>query len=113
MPGFHLNMGILICFELRFTALWERLRGAEIIAVPAQWGRLRSEHFDVLGRALALANECYVAQSDTFNEEMCGLSGIITPFGSVTRNENLRLLEGTFDAREVRKMRRYLDVGIA
>ena len=108
-----IRMGILICFELRFTDLWQRLRGAEIIAVPAQWGRLRAAHFDTLGRALALANECYVLQSDTFNEQMCGLSGIVTPQGECVRNGNLRALPGTFEAREVAKMRRYLDLGIA
>ncbi len=107
-----IRMGILICFELRFTGLWERLRGAEIIAVPAQWGKLRAEHFDVLGRALALANECYVLQSDTFNEEMCGFSGIVTPFGECERNGEREVLVGTFDPKEVKKMRRYLDIGI-
>ena len=107
-----IRMGILICFELRFTALWRQLAGAEIIAVPAQWGKLRAEHFDVLGKALAIANECYVLQSDTSNEEMSGLSGIVTPFGACERNGDTPILETVYDASEVVKMRRYLDVGI-
>jgi predicted amidohydrolase len=107
-----IRMGILICFELRFTPLWQRLRGAEIVAIPAQWGKLRAEHFDILGKALALANECYVLQSDTFNEEMCGLSGIVTPFGACERNGDREILTGTFEMSEVKKMRRYLDIGI-
>ena len=106
-----LKLGILVCFELRFTALWQRLRGADIIIVPAQWGRLRAEHFDVLGRALAIANQCYVLQSDTDNDETTGQSGIITPFGECRRNTGA-VLNGTFDAHVVKKMRRYLDVGI-
>ena len=107
-----IRLGILICFELRFTALWERLRGAELIAVPAQWGRLRASHFDILGRALAVANQCYVMQSDTDNDDTSGLGGIITPFGECTRNEDQRMLCMPFDRMEVQKMRRYLDTGL-
>ncbi len=107
-----IRMGILICFELRFTALWERLRGAEIIFVPAQWGRLRSAHYDILGRALAVANECYVVQSDTANDDTSGLSGIITPFGECVRNDTQQMLVRSYEPAEVKKMRRYLDTGI-
>ena len=106
------RMGILICFELRFTALWEQLRGAEVIFVPAQWGHLRAPHFDILGRALAVANECYVVQSDTDNDGTSGLSGIVSPFGECIRNESSPVLQLDFDRREVKKMRRYLDTGI-
>jgi len=107
-----IRMGILVCFELRFTALWERLRGAEIIFVPAQWGRLRTTHYDILGKGLAVANECYVAQSDTDNDDTSGVSGIITPFGECERNGNDTLLVQEFKSSEVKKMRRYLDTGI-
>jgi omega-amidase len=107
-----IRMGILVCFELRFTALWERLRGAEIIFVPAQWGRLRAPHYDILGRALAVANECYVVQSDTDNDDTSGHSGIISPFGECVRNETAGVLQRDFDGNEVKKMRRYLDTGI-
>ncbi len=107
-----IRMGILVCFELRFTALWEQLRGAEVIFVPAQWGRLRASHYDILGKGLAVANECYVVQSDTANDDTTGLSGIITPFGECMRNGADALLVSEFNPVEVKKMRRYLDTGI-
>jgi omega-amidase len=106
-----IRMGILICFELRFTALWEQLRGAEIICVPAQWGRLRASHFDILGKALAVANECYVVQSDVDNDDTTASGAIITPFGEGVRNHE-PLLIGQYLRSEVKKMRRYLDIGI-
>jgi omega-amidase len=107
-----IRMGILICFELRFTALWEQLRGAELICVPAQWGRLRAAHFDLLGRALAVANQCYVMQSDTDNDDTSGQSAIITPFGECARNGTQQVLQRDFLVSEVKKMRRYLNTGI-
>lgn len=107
-----IRMGILICFELRFTALWERLRGAEIIFVPAQWGKLRASHFNILGTALAVANQCYVVQSDTANDDTTGMSGIVTPFGEAARNEDEAVLRQDYLPSEVKKMRRYLATGI-
>jgi predicted amidohydrolase len=107
-----LKMGLLICFELRFKALWQKLEGADIIAVPAQWGKLRTEHYVTLTEALAVMNQCYVVASDSANPDMTGESGIISPFGEVQRNGNMPCLEALYDEKEVQKMRRYLDVGI-
>ncbi len=107
-----LKIGILICFELRFKRLWQQLEGADIILVPAQWGRLRSQNFVSLSNALAIMNQCYVVASDTKNSDTSGMSGIITPFGEECRNGDLLCLEENFSEKEVRKMRRYLNVGI-
>ncbi|MCJ7764542.1 MAG: carbon-nitrogen hydrolase family protein [Thiovulaceae bacterium] len=107
-----LKIGILICFELRFKRLWQQLEGADIILVPAQWGRLRSQNFVSLTNALAVMNQCYVVASDVKNSDTSGMSGIITPFGEERRNGDLLCLEENFSEKEVRKMRRYLDVGI-
>lgn len=54
------KIGVLICFELRFLELWERLKGADIVLIPALWGAKRGEDFKVLSQALALQNRCYV-----------------------------------------------------
>lgn len=107
-----IRMGLLVCFELRFTALWEQLRGAELIFIPAQWGRARAEHYDLLGRALAVANQCYVMQSDTADADTSGISGVVSPFGACERNGEDAVLTGAFDPAVVRKMRRYLDTGV-
>jgi len=108
-----IKIGILICFELRFKTLWQQLEGCDIIAVPAQWGKLRKEHFITLTEALALINQCYVIASDADNEDTTAMSGIITPFGSPIRNSGLQLLNSHFEERTVQSMRRYLNVGIA
>ena len=107
-----LKLGVMICFELRFQELWQKLEGADIIAVPAWWGVLRSEHFKVLTQSLAIMNQCYVVASDSANEDCTKQSGIITPFGEVVRNENKACLQVAYDKKEVLRMRRYLDVGI-
>jgi len=107
-----LRIGLLVCFELRFKRLWQRLEGAEIIMIPAQWGKIRMQNFVSLTNALAIMNQCYVVASDTANSDTSGMSGIISPFGAERRNGGLSCLEEKFSEKEVRKMRRYLDVGI-
>jgi len=107
-----IKIGILICFELRFKTLWQQLEGCDIIAIPAQWGKIRAEHFITLTNALAVMNQCYVAASDANNDDTSGMSGIITPFGSELRNSGMESLSSTYEKRTVTAMRRYLDVGI-
>lgn len=107
-----ITIGILICFELRFKALWQKLEGCDLIAISAQWGKLRSEHFVTLTNALAVMNQCYVVASDAANEDTSGMSGIITPFGGELRNNGAELLVSHFENRTVASMRRYLNVGI-
>ncbi len=107
-----IKIGILICFELRFKPLWQQLEGCDIIAVPAQWGKLRSDHFVTLTNALAIINQCYVIASDGFNDDTTAMSGIITPFGGEIRNSGAEALASHYEARTVDSMRRYLNVGI-
>lgn len=107
-----IRIGILICFELRFKALWQQLEGCDIIAVPAQWGKIRIQHFVTLTNALAVINQCYVVASDADNDDTSAMSGIVNPFGHEIRNNGMQSLVSTYEQRTVASMRRYLDVGI-
>jgi predicted amidohydrolase len=106
------KLGILICFELRFKELWQKLEGADIILVPAMWGAIRAENFKVLTQALAVINQCYVIASDSKNKECSGEISVVTPFGDAHRNGNTACLSIPYDPKEIKKMRKYLDVGI-
>lgn len=107
-----IKIGILICFELRFKSLWEKLEGCDVIVVPSWWGALRALHFKTLTNALAIMNQCYVIASDSKNLECTGLSGIITPQGIEERNGNKPCLELEYNKKEISLMRRYMNVGI-
>lgn len=107
-----IKIAILICFELRFKDLWKKCEGADVIATPSWWGVLRSEHFKAFTKTLAIMNQCYVVASDSLNEECSKMSGIISPMGKEKRNGNVACLEVPYDAKEIQKMRRYMDVGI-
>lgn len=109
--AFDLKIGVLICFELRFTALWEQLKGADVILIPAMWGKIRKQHLDILSNSLAIANQCFVIVSDSPNTEFTQINHIITPFGEKLENAGELNIQNV-DLNEIKKMRRYLPVGI-
>ena len=68
-----LKLGVQICFELRESRLWAKLRGCDIIMVPAMWGKAREEAYLSLCKALAIANNCYVMISSSLDLEVAGV----------------------------------------
>jgi predicted amidohydrolase len=80
-----------VCYDLRFPALYRTLvfGGAELITVPAAFtvptGR---DHWEVLLRARAIENQCYVLAAGQFGQNTekrttFGRSMIIDPWGTV------------------------------
>ncbi len=58
-----LRVATVICYDLRFPELFRGLaqNRADLILVPAQWPRVRIEHWSTLLRARAIECQCYVA----------------------------------------------------
>jgi predicted amidohydrolase len=102
------NYAILICFELRFKELWKQIEGADVVCVISRWGLARKEHLEVLSRALAIMNQCYVVVSNSSDADMASSSAIISPMGDVTMDDNSVAIEETIDFREIKKIRRYI-----
>jgi predicted amidohydrolase len=84
-------IGMSVCYDLRFPALYRALvrRGAQILTVPAAFtvptGR---DHWEVLLRARAIENLCYVLApgqvgANTPTRRTFGRSMIIDPWGTV------------------------------
>lgn len=107
-----LKIAALICFELRFTNLWDRVKGADIILVPAMWGKIRKTHYETLTQALSISNQCYVIASDSANVDMAKGSGVIDPFGDCYKDDTSEILIKSFDSSLIKKMRRYINTGI-
>jgi len=107
-----IKFGILVCFELRFTELWLKLRGADIILNPSLWGKPRKQHYEILTRALAVANQCYVIASNSANSDMARSSAIINPNGQANSHDDHEVIEALFDPKEIKRIRRYINMGI-
>ena len=85
------RVGMTVCYDLRFPALYQRLRegGAELFSVPAAFtSHTGKDHWEVLLRARATENQCYVLAADqggrhNRTRESHGQSMIVDPWGLV------------------------------
>ena len=85
------KLGLSVCYDLRFPELYRilALDGAELVTVPAAFtlytGR---DHWELLLRARAVENQCYVAAANMWGaheggKESYGRSAIVDPWGVV------------------------------
>ena len=86
--------------------MWQRVEGAEIILVPAMWGKNRAEHLVILSQALAVANRAYVMVSDSANSDMAKESAVITPWGIRHADNRARIIRLEYNPREITKIKR-------
>jgi predicted amidohydrolase len=85
------RVGLSICYDLRFPELYRRLleQGAELLTVPSAFTRVTGEaHWEVLLRARAIENQCYVLAANqggahNATRETFGHSMIVDPWGRV------------------------------
>lgn len=84
-------VGLSVCYDLRFPELYRKLveRGARILCVPAAFARETGrDHWEVLLRARAIENQCYVVAAAQCGEHpggrlTYGRSMIVDPWGLV------------------------------
>jgi len=85
------TLGLSVCYDVRFPELYRVLadRGAQLLLVPSAFtvptGR---DHWEVLLRARAIENQCFVVASAQFGEHGAtrrtyGRSMIVDPWGTV------------------------------
>jgi deaminated glutathione amidase len=86
------RVGLSICYDLRFPELYRRLAvegGAQVILVPAAFMlHTGKDHWEVLLRARAIENQCYVVAAGQIGDHdpgrTCyGRSMVIDPWGTV------------------------------
>lgn len=81
------NVGLLICYDLRFPELSRILtvKGAEVLVAPSAWvqGDMKEEHWQTMIKARAIENGSYVVAPDQVGNIFCGRSMAVDPFGLV------------------------------
>jgi predicted amidohydrolase len=89
--GTRVRMGLTICYDLRFPGLYSALalRGARILCVPSAFtAHTGAAHWEVLLRARAVENGCFVVAPNQVGEHLPGRdcfghSMIVDPWGTV------------------------------
>ena len=85
------RLGLAVCYDLRFPELFRRMsdEGAELFAIPSAFTAITGRaHWEILVRARAIENLCYVIAAaqggyHVNGRETHGDSMIVDPWGSV------------------------------
>jgi len=112
------NLGLAICYDLRFPELFRILsaKEAHIIAIPASWGAPRVKQWRTLLRARAMENQVYVVgvnrvgYSEVVREDFSGNSCVIDPLGDevVCLGRHEEAVNITIDLDYIKKARSYI-----
>ena len=86
-----IRLGLTVCYDLRFPELYRilALAGAEVITVPAAFTMTTGrDHWEVLLRARAIEDQCFIVAPDQVGEapphyHSYGRSMIVDPWGTV------------------------------
>jgi predicted amidohydrolase len=95
------KIGLMICYDVRFPEMSRilALAGAEILAIPSAWvqGGMKEEHWQIMLKARAIENGCYVIAPDQVGNIYSGRSMVIDPFGitllDMGAKEGLEIIE--------------------
>jgi deaminated glutathione amidase len=85
------KVGLSVCYDLRFPELYRilALEGAELVTVPAAFTLYTGkDHWELLLRARAVENQCYVAAANMWGvheggKASYGRSSLVDPWGVV------------------------------
>lgn len=110
------SFGLSVCYDLRFPELFREMAGVDAIILPAAFVHHTGiHHWEVLLRARAIENQCYVIASDQGGKHdngrhTYGHSMIINPWGTVkeviTEGEGIIIYNLTKE--EIQKIRNQL-----
>lgn len=109
------RLGLAVCYDLRFPELFRNMlnQGAELIAIPAAFTAVTGKaHWEILVRARAIENLCYVIAAaqggyHVNGRESYGDSMIVDPWGNVLDRlaSGSGFVIGRYDRSQISKLR--------
>lgn len=114
------KLGLAVCYDIRFPELFRCLfnMGAEIIAIPAAFTVVTGKaHWEVLMRARAIENFCYVigagqAGTHSTGRQTYGHSLIIHPWGNIIQSldQECDIITADINLDDLRKIRKSIPI---
>ena len=111
------NIGLTICYDLRFPELFRAYTGADLVLCTSEFTQFTGKsHWEVLLKARAIENQYYVAGvnqcglNESINTRAYGHSMVIDPWGSVISSlaENEGYISETLSKKEIVNVRKKL-----
>ena len=85
----HYRLGLSVCYDLRFPEFFRKMAGVDVIALPSAFTHATGKaHWEVLIRARAIENQCYMLAANQVGEHSpgrftWGQSAIVDPWGDI------------------------------
>ena len=86
----YTKIGLSICYDIRFPELFRKYanNGVEIFVSAAAWGQNKLMHWEIMQKARAIENQCYMLAADqtgkiSGSDFNLGHSMVISPWGDV------------------------------
>ncbi|QWE10316.1 carbon-nitrogen hydrolase family protein [Polynucleobacter sp. es-EL-1] len=113
VDGTEWNFGLTICYDLRFPELYRALGEVDCHIIPAAFTYTTGkDHWEVLLRARAIENQCYVLSSAQGGKHLnqrrtWGNSMLIDPWGVILANlpEGEGFISGTLSKDKLKEVR--------
>ena len=110
------RIGLSICYDLRFPELFRALGNIDLLVLPAAFTEVTGRaHWEILLRARAIENQCYVLASaqggrHSARRETHGNSMLIDPWGEIIarRDKGIGVVIGDLDHARITEVRRNL-----
>ncbi|TKC91076.1 carbon-nitrogen hydrolase family protein [Trinickia terrae] len=110
------RVGLSVCYDLRFPELYRRMGDCALIVVPSAFTYTTGRaHWEMLLRARAVENQCYVlaaAQGGTHENgrRTWGHSMLVDPWGEIVavRDEGAGVVAGDIDLARIAEVRQSL-----
>jgi nitrilase len=110
------RVGLSVCYDLRFPELYRRMGPVDLIVVPAAFTATTGRaHWEILLRARAIENQCYVLASGQggthpSGRQTWGHSMLIDPWGEIVASlgDGVGVVCGDFDPQRIASVRESL-----
>ena len=116
----HCNLGLSVCYDLRFRELYQQLcdAKAELVAVPSAFTAVTGEyHWQVLLRARAIENQFFVVGANLVDRKhssraLWGGTAIVDPWGTVlaSLDEDIGVIVADIDLSIVSEVRQKMPI---
>ena len=116
------KVGLSVCFDLRFPELYAYYarKGADILVVPSAFTHKTGQaHWEILVRARAVENQCYVCAPNQFGKDGRGVTSyghslIVHPWGDVLAEApgaRTKIMYATLKRQEIQRARKTVFMG--
>lgn len=114
----EIRVGVAVCYDIRFPALFDAMGEIDVLVLPAAFThKTGSAHWEVLLRARAIENQCYIVAANQVGTHKCGRqtyghSMVVSPWGEILAEKGVvtGVVSATADSSYCQQLRKAMPI---